>query len=76
MNIEDNGPGVPEDQLTTIFNPFDRVDTAREKKTGGYGLSLTIAQQALKLHGGDVLAKNRKKGGLLIRISLPNEPHE
>lgn len=76
ITIEDNGPGVPIDQLNKIFNPFYRVDTAREKKTGGYGLGLTIAQQAIKLHDGDIVAENRKNGGLLVRISLPNKPCE
>ncbi len=71
IDIEDNGPGVPEDQLQKIFNPFYRVDTAREKKTGGYGLGLAIAQQAIQLHGGDIRAMNRQQGGLLVRITLP-----
>lgn len=71
IDIEDNGPGVPEDQLTKIFNPFYRVDTARQKKTGGYGLGLAIAKQAIQLHGGKIQASNRKEGGLLVRIILP-----
>lgn len=71
IDIADNGPGVPEEQLEKIFNPFYRVDTSREKKTGGYGLGLSIAQQAIKLHNGNISAINRKEGGLLVRISLP-----
>ncbi|KTD09545.1 two-component system sensor histidine kinase CpxA [Legionella jamestowniensis] len=71
IDIADNGPGVPEEQLERIFNPFYRVDTSREKKTGGYGLGLSIAQQAVKLHHGNIYAMNQKKGGLLVRISLP-----
>ncbi|KTD20851.1 HAMP domain-containing protein [Legionella israelensis] len=71
IKIKDRGPGVPEDQLTRIFNPFYRVDTSREKKTGGYGLGLAIASQAIKLHQGKITAENRKKGGLLVCISLP-----
>ncbi|ARH00258.1 two-component system sensor histidine kinase CpxA [Legionella micdadei] len=71
IDIEDNGPGVPDDQLTKIFSPFYRVDTSREKKTGGYGLGLSIAQQAIKLHHGEIHALNRQNGGLLVRISLP-----
>ena len=71
IDIEDNGPGVPDDQLLAIFNPFYRVDTAREKKTGGYGLGLAIAEQAIKLHDGQILATNRAHGGLLVRIILP-----
>ncbi|KTC78305.1 two-component system sensor histidine kinase CpxA [Legionella brunensis] len=71
IDIADNGPGVPEEQLEKIFNPFYRVDSSREKKTGGYGLGLSIAQQAIKLHQGQISAMNRKEGGLLVRISLP-----
>ena len=71
IDIADNGPGVPEEQLIKIFNPFYRVDTSREKKTGGYGLGLSIAQQAIKLHQGNIQATNRQGGGLLVRIILP-----
>ncbi|CEK10894.1 two-component system sensor histidine kinase CpxA [Legionella hackeliae] len=77
IDIADNGPGVPEEQLEKIFSPFYRVDTSREKKTGGYGLGLSIAQQAVKLHHGNICARNRKEGGLLVRITLPiaaNQP--
>jgi two-component system sensor histidine kinase CpxA len=71
IDIEDEGPGVPEEQLSKIFNPFYRVDTSREKNTGGYGLGLAIARQAIKLHHGEILAKNRAHGGLHVRIILP-----
>lgn len=71
IDIKDNGPGVPEEQLEKIFNPFYRVDTAREKKTGGFGLGLSIAQQAIYLHDGAIHALNHPEGGLLVRISLP-----
>lgn len=73
IDIEDNGPGVPEDQLAKIFNPFYRVDTARQKKTGGYGLGLAIAKQAIQLHHGKIQATNREDGGLLVRIILPQK---
>lgn len=71
IDIIDKGPGVPEDQLEKIFNPFYRVDTSRTKKTGGYGLGLAIAAQAVALHKGEIIAKNREEGGLMIRIKLP-----
>lgn len=69
--VSDKGPGVPEDQLDIIFNPFHRVDTSREKKTGGYGLGLAIAKQAISLHHGNIVAKNRTPHGLETTISLP-----
>ena len=71
IDILDRGPGVPEEQLETILNPFYRVDTSREKKTGGYGLGLAIADKAAKQHQGTITAMNRKNGGLCVRITLP-----
>lgn len=76
IDIKDQGPGVPEQQLTAIFNPFYRVDCSREKKTGGFGLGLAIAARAVRLHQGDLKATNNPEGGLLVRMSLPvNSPH-
>lgn len=69
--IEDNGPGIPKEQLNKIFSPFFRVDPAREKKTGGYGLGLAIAEQAIHIHDGTIEAINRLKGGLKVKINLP-----
>lgn len=76
IEIKDKGPGVPEDQLETIFNPFYRVDTSRTKKTGGYGLGLAIAARAVTLHHGVITAKNNEDGGLLVRITLPLQNKE
>jgi two-component system sensor histidine kinase CpxA len=71
IDIKDNGPGVPEDQLEKIFNPFYRVDSSRTKKTGGYGLGLAIAFRAVTLNHGQITAKNIDGGGFLVRIILP-----
>lgn len=71
IDIKDHGPGVPTDQLEKIFNPFYRVDTARTKRTGGYGLGLAIASQAINLHHGQLFATNNIEGGLLVRMILP-----
>ncbi|ARB91084.1 two-component system sensor histidine kinase CpxA [Legionella longbeachae] len=70
IDITDKGPGVPEDQLNRIFNPFYRVDTSRAKKTGGYGLGLAIAARAIQLHQGEIVASNNPDCGLLVRIKL------
>ncbi|KTD15630.1 Sensor histidine kinase [Legionella gratiana] len=70
IDISDKGPGVPEEQLNRIFNPFYRVDTSRTKKTGGYGLGLAIAARAIQLHHGEIIAVNNSDGGLLVRIIL------
>ena len=71
IEILDHGPGIPPDQLNKIFNPFYRVDKSREKKTGGYGLGLAIARQAIHLHNGKIDAINQKTGGLKVQITLP-----
>jgi len=71
LRICDTGPGVPADQLEDIFEPFYRTDEARDRKTGGYGLGLAIAQRTIALHGGTIIARNRDSGGLCINIELP-----
>ena len=73
IEISDKGPGVPEEQLERIFNPFYRVDTSREKKTGGYGLGLAIAFRAIELHQGKITAQNNVDGGLLVQLILKNQ---
>ncbi|MCR9184413.1 MAG: ATP-binding protein [Halieaceae bacterium] len=68
--IADQGPGVPEEDLARIFEPFYRLDTARARQTGGHGLGLSIARQAVMMHGGTIDARNTRPG-LAMRISLP-----
>ena len=69
--IRDHGPGVPEEQLETLFEPFSRVTDARERSTGGAGLGLAIARRAIELHDGGVTARNHPDGGLEVSIRLP-----
>ncbi|MPY24145.1 sensor histidine kinase [Shewanella sp. YLB-07] len=71
VDIEDDGPGIPEDKLENLFNPFTRMDEARHSSQGGYGLGLAIVKQSLKLLGGEVSAKNHLRGGLCISFNLP-----
>jgi signal transduction histidine kinase len=68
--IRDYGPGVPEDLLTRIFDPFFRVDEARDAKSGGSGLGLSIAKQAVQLHNGTITAENASPG-LRVKITIP-----
>ncbi|MGJ5817469.1 sensor histidine kinase [Paludibaculum fermentans] len=69
--VEDEGPGVPPHELARIFDPFYRVEQARERQTGGAGLGLAIVRHVVSLHGGSVSAQNRENGGLALRITLP-----
>lgn len=70
LRVRDHGPGVPEDQLGRIFDPFFRVDDHRSRNTGGTGLGLSIVQRAVRVHGGDVRAENANPG-LRVIIALP-----
>ena len=69
--VQDRGPGVPESELDKVFKPFYRVDTSRERRTGGVGLGLAIAERAVKLHNGKISAGNLPGGGFQVEISLP-----
>ena len=71
LEISDHGPGIPEAEIHDIFRPFYRVDRARSKETGGFGVGLAITERAVRLHGGDLHAVNRPGGGATIRISFP-----
>jgi two-component system sensor histidine kinase CpxA len=71
IRVSDSGPGVPEESLDKIFQPFYRIDDARGRSTGGVGLGLAITEQAVRLHGGSVTASNLVEGGLAVEIRLP-----
>ena len=70
ITVADQGPGVPESDLARIFEPFYRVDSARDRQTGGHGLGLSIARQALLRHGAGIMARNTHPG-LAVQITLP-----
>src|SRR5215469_2075337 len=72
VTVRDSGPGVPDKELGAIFEPFYRVDAAREHRSaGGEGLGLAIAARAVALHGGSINARNLDGGGLMVTVSLP-----
>ena len=71
IRVRDHGPGVPEADLPRLFDPFFRVEAARDRGSGGYGLGLAIAARAVRLHSGDVVAQNADGGGLLVLVRLP-----
>ncbi|HEY0459406.1 MAG TPA: ATP-binding protein [Pyrinomonadaceae bacterium] len=70
IDIKDYGGGVPEDELENLFRPFYRIGEARERKSGGVGLGLAIAQRAVFAHKGSIKAKNTGRG-LQVEIKLP-----
>jgi two-component system sensor histidine kinase CpxA len=69
--VLDRGPGIPEASITRIFEPFYRVQEARDRNSGGHGLGLAIAAAAVRRHGGSISARNRSSGGLEMSVLLP-----
>lgn len=69
INIEDNGPGIPQDELEQVFQPFYRSSRARETHVGS-GLGLTIAYEVINAHNGTIQITNRDQGGLHVKIIL------
>ncbi|MGE0115521.1 MAG: ATP-binding protein [Steroidobacteraceae bacterium] len=70
--IRDHGPGVPEVELSRLFEPFYRVHRqARERDTGGYGLGLAITARVMAAHHGRIEASNAPEGGLIVTLSIP-----
>jgi signal transduction histidine kinase len=71
ITIDDDGPGIPEDELARVFQPFYRVEGSRSRDTGGIGLGLAIALSIVQAHGGRLTLANRSEGGLRARVTLP-----
>lgn len=69
--ICDRGPGVPEDMIDQLFEPYVRVEQSRSRNTGGTGLGLGIARNIIHAHGGELSLANREGGGLEVRVTLP-----
>jgi two-component system sensor histidine kinase CpxA len=71
LRVRDHGPGVPEEQLTRLFDPFYRVAESRDRHSGGMGIGLTITDRAVRMHGGTARAFNDLDGGLTVEVELP-----
>ena len=69
--IEDDGPGIPPEELARVTEPFVRLDPSRSLNTGGVGLGLAIARDAAAFHGGRLHLENRSTGGLRAVLELP-----
>ncbi|HEX3555457.1 MAG TPA: HAMP domain-containing sensor histidine kinase [Thermoanaerobaculia bacterium] len=69
--VTDDGPGLPADDIPNLFEPFFRVDRSRSKKSGGYGLGLSICKRIVEAHGGRIEAANRAGRGAEFTITLP-----
>jgi signal transduction histidine kinase len=71
VEIEDNGPGISPTEMDRVFEPFHRVESSRNRETGGVGLGLPIARNILRAHGGDITLANRPSGGIRATATLP-----
>ena len=71
LTVADDGPGLPEEQLERVFDPFVRLEESRNRETGGSGLGLSIARNIARAHGGDVTLTNGAQRGAIARLSLP-----
>jgi signal transduction histidine kinase len=70
LSVSDEGPGIPDEDLSRVFERFYRVDKSRARDPGGTGLGLAIVKHLVELHGGTVRAENRTEGGTRVTIML------
>jgi two-component system, OmpR family, phosphate regulon sensor histidine kinase PhoR len=71
IRVTDDGPGIPERDMANLFEPFFRVDRSRSKKTGGYGLGLSISKRIVEAHGGTIAVENNLNRGASFVVTLP-----
>jgi|TARA_B110000211_G_scaffold230955_1_gene291574 two-component system osmolarity sensor histidine kinase EnvZ len=71
ITIEDDGPGIPEDQYKNVFKPFFRLDKSRSLNKAGVGLGLAIVEDIINSHGGNIQLSKSEHNGLQVKISLP-----
>lgn len=72
LSISDTGPGIPEDKVSHLFRPFERVDNSYQSGAGGTGLGLALVRGLVNLHGGRVWVENKQTGGLVAHVELPS----
>jgi len=71
--VDDNGCGIPPEKVDQLFEPFSRLDSSRNKTTGGYGLGLAIVAQIIRRHQGHIQVRNNKYGGARFTVSWPRK---
>ncbi|MGS0893186.1 ATP-binding protein [Burkholderia stagnalis] len=71
LTVDDDGPGIPAAERARVFEPFQRLDSSRDRQTGGFGLGLAIVRRVALVHGGDVRLEDSPLGGARFVITLP-----
>jgi signal transduction histidine kinase len=71
LRVRDHGIGIPDAELELIFEPFYRTDQSRDKRTGGYGLGLSLCREIVSAHGGNLRLSNHPGGGTQAELWLP-----
>jgi signal transduction histidine kinase len=71
IEVADRGPGIPPEDMERVMQPFQRLETSRNRETGGVGLGLPIARDIARAHGGDLTLANRPEGGARVTLTLP-----
>jgi signal transduction histidine kinase len=71
VTVEDNGPGIQDEERERVFAPFYRIEGSRNRDTGGVGLGLAVARNSAREHGGDLTLGTSLGGGLRARLELP-----
>ncbi|MBT3361857.1 MAG: HAMP domain-containing protein [Rhodospirillales bacterium] len=71
ITVDDDGPGIPEEECEKVFTAFYRLEHSRSRETGGVGLGLAVVRSIVRAHGGDVMLSNRAEGGLRATVTLP-----
>ncbi|GAB0116967.1 ATP-binding protein [Acidisoma sp. 7E03] len=71
IEVCDEGPGIPAEHMARLLQPFQRMETSRNRQTGGVGLGLAIARDIARAHGGDLILGNRPEGGARVTLTLP-----
>lgn len=74
ITVTDSGTGIPADRREDVFRPFYRLESSRNRETGGSGLGLAVARSIARRHGGDIVLEDAAGGGLRARLSLPHTP--
>jgi signal transduction histidine kinase len=76
VRVRDDGPGIPDSDLPNLFEPFYRVDRSRSRKTGGYGLGLSICKRIMEAHGGSIAVTNNPQRGASFTLTFPTSARE